>query len=92
MQMDQDIPAVEVRQDTPSAARAAIEDWNKGLTLVAVYYPDAQTIITVAKDAENKYHVSTFFPVGIKWATSADAQGVSAEKAFLELARRVNSR
>jgi hypothetical protein len=90
MQMDQDTQPVELRLDVPSAGRAVINDWMKGLTLVSAYYPDPQTVITVAKDEEGKYHVSTFFSVGANWVASVDAQGVSADKAFFELARRIN--
>lgn len=76
--------------ELPPAAQQLVASWTKGLAKVACLRPDAETAFTVGKDQKGTYHVTAYFTIGGDWAASADAQGVTADEAFRQLARRMS--
>lgn len=70
-------------------AQKLIDQWTKGLSVVTTIQPFPDTIVTVAKDDKEQYHITAYFTIGNTWHVSADAQGVSADKAFEEVGRRL---
>lgn len=90
MQAETNFQPIELRSDVVAEARKLIEDWHRGLTVVASYYRDSDAIVLVAKDDVGAYHVTSFFLLGARWVHSADAQAVSADEAFRALTLRLN--
>lgn len=74
----------------PPAAQRLVTGWTKGLVKIACFRPDAERAFTVSKDLQGEYHLTSYFTVGGDWAASADAQGVTADAAFRQLALRMS--
>lgn len=74
----------------PKDAQDIVASMTKGLTIVTCLRVDSSTAITVSKDGEGAYHVTTYFTLGARWVPSHDAQGVTADEAFAKLAIRMN--
>jgi hypothetical protein len=71
-------------------AQQLVASWTRGLENVTFLKLDAGSVIIVSKDENAAYHVTAFFTIGDTWTASADAQAVTADEAFKELARRMS--
>jgi len=69
-------------------AQKLIEQWTKGLEVVATIHPCSDTLMTVSKDDRGRYHATAYFEAFAVWHVSGDAQGVTADEAFKAVEKR----
>ncbi len=69
-------------------AQKLVDQWTKGLEVIAIIHPYPETLMTVSKDDRGRYHATAYFDAFGTWHVSGDAQGVSADEAFKAVSKR----
>lgn len=70
-------------------AQKLVDEWTKGLLIIAQLHVDASMFFVITKDLQidAPYSVLRFFKIAETWHVSMDADSVTADEAFATLAR-----